>query len=189
MAKSSSAAARDVQKRVLFWVAAILASGIGLAVLAVVTLSVIGLSFFAVAGNSMHPTLSHGENIVLKKEQQVRKDQIFLFTKPDTWEYMGTENPLLIKRVHAVEGDTVSYTDGSIFVNDELVLDTAAADYECENATEDYEHRLTNQEVFVVGDNIGESLDSIRVFCDGNAEHMYVAPQHTVDYGRILTTF
>lgn len=180
---------KDVTRRFLLWGSGIIIGGMALSLAFVAVLSILGISFFAVSGNSMAPTLTHGQNIVLQKDDGIRRDQIFLFNKPESWEYMGTDRPLLIKRTHAIPGDTLAYREGVFFVNDEEIFDTITEDYECDPGVETYEHTLTKEETFVIGDNTHESLDSLRIFCDGELENTYVSARDLVDYGSILTTF
>lgn len=146
------------------------------------------VSIFAINGDSMEPTFSNGDSIVLKQEKQINPDQIMVFTKPSKWEYMGDDPVPLVKRVAAVAGDTIEFDGKSFFVNGESVYDLSA-DYVCDAGEVGYSHTLDKTQVFVMGDNAEASLDSRRIFCDGNAEDMFVPYRSMVDYGNVQLVF
>ena len=63
-----------------------------------------------VEGSSMYPTLKSGDVLIANKLKTVERGDIVIIKdeKPDEW---------LIKRVIAMEGDTVEIKAGSVFVN------------------------------------------------------------------------
>jgi len=73
-----------------------------------------------VSGNSMLPTLSNNETVFIERvlrRQDIKKGDIIVFHSP--FEY----NRLLIKRIIAVEGDTVAIVNGSVFVNGKKIFE------------------------------------------------------------------
>lgn len=187
--KQKSRSEKDLTRRFMIGGIVVLVSALVLSLGFIIILSILGISFFAVAGNSMQPTLNHGDNIVLKKDDGVMKGQIFLFNKPPSWGYMGNDTPLLIKRTEAAPGDVLSYEDGVFSVNGEETFNTTEEDYQCDPGVTEYSHELKQHEVYAVGDNVHESLDSRRIFCDGDIDDMYVSTRDLVDYGTIISTF
>lgn len=187
--RTKTASDRELSHRIIIWVTVIIIAGFAASMAFIAFMHFRGISFFLIQGNSMHPTLSHGDTLVLEKEAAVNRDSLFLFDKPAAWGYMGDDAHMLVKRTTAVVGDTLTYDDGVFMVNDEVVFDTVAEDYACEPGVDKYSHQLTNLEIFVTGDNAAESLDSRRIFCDGDLDNFLVTPEDRVDHGTILTVF
>lgn len=180
---------------------------------AVITYSLVnsGLSFFAVSGISMEPTLKNGSSVILQQEEDVRRNQIIFFNKPSSWSDYVDTNVTLVKRIVAIPGDTLSYRDGIFYVNDDPFYNTVADNYDCsafnktlgnksgdagstnidsnDESVYEYSHILSKSEIFVTGDNAHHSLDSRRVFCDGSPETSFVPHMSVKDYGRIIKIF
>ena len=173
-------------KRFLFWFAllTLVMSGIIL-----YTLMHTGISFFSISGNSMEPTLNNGDSVILKQEDTLRHNQIIFFNKPSSWSEYVDRNATLVKRVVAIPGDTLTYDGETFKVNNEIVYKLSDDNYECESGEIGYEHILTNTEVFATGDNANDSLDSRRIFCDGNSKDMYIPKFYVIDYGHIVKQF
>lgn len=118
-----------------------------------------------VDGNSMEPTLSNGDYLILNKVSQIDRFDIIVFPPPEEDEEM-----LYIKRVIGVPGDTVEYDDDTLYINgeeiDEYFLDFSQAEedyYSSGNFT--LTTLLGDEEVpeghyFVLGDNRLNSRDS-----------------------------
>ena len=108
-----------------------------------------------VKGDSMAPTLLHGEHMFVEKvgywfEAPARGDVIICF-------YPGyTES--CVKRVIALPGETVEVIGGTVYIDDEMLLEAAYYDGWIEG---DF-GPLTIEEdhVFVMGDNRNASKDS-----------------------------
>lgn len=180
---------------------------------AVITYSLVnsGLSFFAISGISMEPTLKNGSSVILKQEKGVRRNQIIFFDKPSVWSDYVDTNTTLVKRIIAIPGDTLSYREGIFYVNDDPFYNTVTDDYDCsafeksldsksgstDNTNADsndeniyeYSHVLSKSEIFVTGDNAHHSLDSRRVFCDGSPDTSFVPRMSIKDYGRVVKIF
>ncbi|MDR2131829.1 MAG: signal peptidase I [Clostridiales Family XIII bacterium] len=110
--------------------------------------------------HSMEPTLYENNYIFLSKQQytfaDIKRGEIVVFRSS-----IETENgadKLLIKRVIALPGDTISISDGSVYLNGEVLVEP----YIKEPFTNGYVEELTVPEgkVFVMGDNRQRSLDS-----------------------------
>ena len=105
---------------------------------------------------SMQPTLYEGDNLIVEKISpkigKLKRGDIIVFYEPQ-----GERQ--LIKRVIAVEGDTVDIKDGKVFVNgDALEEGYIKGDFtppgEYANLT------VGEDELFVLGDNRMNSRDS-----------------------------
>ena len=177
---------RKFGKKFLFWFG-LLTLIMSLVILLVITKS--GLSFFSISGNSMHPTLDNGDSIILKQSNTMKQNQIIFFNKPDKWSEYADMKTTMVKRVAAIPGDTLTFDGDSFKVNGILFYQLSKDDYECEAGEQDYEHMLTQDEVFVTGDNANHSLDSRRIFCDGQSSNMFITKKSIVDYGSIVRVF
>lgn len=164
---------------------------VSLAAILLITLNSLHVSFFAISGDSMAPTLDDRDSLVLRQEKKVDKGLLVFFSKPNAWTYtdaFGQEPETLVKRIAAVPGDELRFDGESFYVNDEIVFNLAANNYECSEGPATYSHVLSNKELFVMGDNANASLDSRRVFCDGNKD-FFVAEPLVIDFGTIALKF
>lgn len=183
---SKSLARRLAKAAIILGITAIV-----IAAASLITLNSLRVSFFSVSGSSMEPSLHDRDSVVLKQKQKVEKGILVFFAKPNAWTYtdvFGREPELLVKRVIAVPGDTLSYDGENMLVNGESVLNFAEAGIQCEKGEIGYTHKLNEKEIFVMGDNTKASLDSRNVFCDGEKD-FYVYEALVSDYGTIALKF
>lgn len=124
-----------------------------LAVLFIVFHRIIGFSF--VKGDSMLPTLEEG-NLVLytRIHPEYRRGDVVSVRIPSGEYY--------VKRIIAVEGDTVELKDGKVYLNGEALSEPYAAGETWEQAAGvvRYPYTVLEGQVFVVGDNRAVSMDS-----------------------------
>lgn len=141
-------------KKTLAWCMAIIL-GVSTAVLCFVTLDIV-----EVRGSSMLPGLEEGDKLIVYKlafkKDSPKYNDIIVF--PSEINSPNGEGHLLIKRVIAVEEDTVAIVDGLVFVNDKpltegYVFDEKAG-YSLQQVT------IRNRHCFVLGDNRAISRDS-----------------------------
>lgn len=113
---------------------------------------VIGFSF--VKGDSMKPTLHNGEMVFYTRFTKG-------YDRGDVVSVRVPEGKYYVKRVIAVEGDTIDLEDGKVYVNGELLDEpyANAVTYEEEGSVV-YPYTLTEDQVFVMGDNREVSMDS-----------------------------
>lgn len=147
------------------------------------------ISFFAIMGDSMEPTLSDRDSVILQQERNVEKEQIIFFNKPSGWSDYVDRETALVKRISATPNDILTYNGKEFQVNGETIYSTEENNYECEAGDKNYKYQLTSSDLFVTGDNAKSSLDSRRIFCDGNADDMFVKKHNVINYGKIVKIF
>ncbi len=134
------------------------------------------ISSFVVHNVSMYPTLDggngasnddvrdNGEILYLNKLASIKRGDIVVFSpKWAECKYFDEESQSyqyssLVKRVIAVEGDTVSIVDGKLYLNGSILKE----DYILEPMNNDYNNRSWTIEegyIFCVGDNRNHSAD------------------------------
>ncbi|NLX70912.1 MAG: signal peptidase I [Clostridiales bacterium] len=108
-----------------------------------------------VEGESMSPTLSSGDRIIVSKLS-------YKFDKPkykDIVVFKNPDNPKVryIKRVVGAEGDSVEIKNGEVYVNDQKLTES----YILEPTMGDYPKTIVPEgTVFALGDNRNFSRDS-----------------------------
>lgn len=182
-------ATKDLTKRLTKLISYFFIGVIIFAFVIVATLLIQRVSLFSISGNSMEPTLTNKQSVVLKQLDTVDKDQIVFFSKPSAWNEYVDHDAILVKRISAVPGDTLEFDGKAFKVNGEISYELTEDDYECKLGDTDYKHTLLGTELYATGDNANHSLDSRRIFCDGNADDMYIPKRNIVDHGEIVVKF
>lgn len=101
-----------------------------------------------VRGNSMYPTLSNKNLILIKKHNfTIHKTDIAVIRK---------ENKIIIKRIVGLPGDKLQIKDGYLYLN-EKKYDDYYMEY---SGILEKEITLGIDEYFVLGDNRNQSIDS-----------------------------
>jgi signal peptidase I len=133
------------------WVVVILG-----AVVITVLLRTFAFQTFYIPSESMVPTLQVGDRIVVNKlADDFHLGDIVVFERPDTW---NAEHDVLIKRVIALEGQTIEIRENTVFIDDQKLVEP----YLAEDATmSDYgPFTVPDNQLFVMGDNRTFSSDS-----------------------------
>ena len=108
-------------------------------------LFILNFKIIRVDGQSMSPTLNDGQLILTSRHtDELERNSIVIVKYQDD---------LIVKRVAAMENDTVAMKDNSIFING---VKLANSSYEGEEQS----FTLKKDEVFILGDNHKVSLDS-----------------------------
>ena len=138
----------------------------------------------------MSPTLKSGDAVVLNQSKEIKRDELIFFSKPNGWDYLTEkfkdDGKVVVKRITAIPGDTISFDGQSFQVNGKEVFNNTS--YPCADGPKDFSEELEENEFFVMGDNAGVSLDSRRVFCDGR-EDFLILKKNVVDYGTVRFKF
>jgi signal peptidase I, bacterial type len=117
-----------------------------------------------VDGPSMQPTLHNNDVIFLEKlsveTNNIKRGEIIVFdSKNENHDYY-------IKRVVGVAGDQVEIKDGKVYVNgNQIVENYLSEDTITEPITPKTTYKVPEGEVFVLGDNRGNSTDSRMLGC------------------------
>ena len=130
--------------------------GMLIAVIFIIFHFVIGFS--PVNGNSMYPTLKHGEiTFYTRMHRTYQRGDIVIVKRPN--------GKLYVKRVVAVAGDTVKIKNNGLYVNDKKQPGDSLYAEKTQAMKGEVEYPLTIREgeYFVLGDNRENSEDS-RVF-------------------------
>lgn len=124
--------------------------------------------FFApvmVDGDSMEPTLSNGDYLLLNKFSDIERFDIVVFPPPDN------DETQYVKRVIGLPGDSVEYRDDLLYLNGEPVEEIFLGEHEAEDQifytsgnfsllTLLGEEVVPEGQYFVLGDNRFNSRDS-----------------------------
>lgn len=151
-------------------------------------LPALGFSVWSVSGTSMEPTFRDGSILMLKSSgSSIAHGDVVVINRPSSWHVVQTSSTgsdkndstsktskslgarlgrsALLKRAVAVPGDTLSFNGKAFLVDGNVVYSTADNDYECSALPAGWSHRLSADELFVMGDNARVSLDSRKVIC------------------------
>lgn len=115
---------------------------------------------YVVAGDSMSPTLTSGQEIEVDTDAPVQAGSVVVFEEPEGWRHPGR---VAVKRVAAAAGDVVSLHGSGLWVNGRMV---AALPGSCVSGGE---ATVPDGGVFVVGDNRDVSRDSMTVACESGS--------------------
>ena len=122
-----------------------------------------------VSGQSMKNTLQSGENLLMHYTDSgavAERGDVIVVYVGNYLEFQSTKTEYLIKRLIAVEGDKVKCVDGAISIcyagaQDYVLLDESAYAYYMDvSKYEDFEYTVGEGEIFFLGDNRNNSIDS-----------------------------
>ncbi|AYW50581.1 signal peptidase I [Tetragenococcus halophilus] len=117
-----------------------------------------------VQGSSMEDTVSQGDMVLVERLSSVKRFDVVVFNLPDGSTY--------VKRVIGLPGESVSYKDDQLYINDKKVAepfleDNLHSDDESAPYTHDFDFeelmgvkKLGKDSYFVIGDNRRLSKDS-----------------------------
>lgn len=111
--------------------------------------------FVRVKGQSMDDTYHNNDILIVKTVGYKPKVNDVAIV------YRSEINDLYIKRIVAGPGDTVSYKNRTLFVNDNVVVEFGKTPLNCDDYVTAYtSFVLGEEEYFIVGDNYTNSIDS-----------------------------
>ena len=112
-----------------------------------------GVGVYRVKGRSMEPGLREGDFVVVwggDVAGELRRWDVVVFRHP------SVEDRLMLKRVMALPGERVGMVEGR------MIVDAGGNEWR-EDVVWDVEWSLGEDEWYVLGDNLGSSLDSRRL--------------------------
>lgn len=130
-----------------------------------------------VDGNSMFPTYEDGDVALMKKSSKKEIDSIVIFNSPREW---GSEERMFIKRLVGVSGDTIKIKNNNLIRNGEVI-----ANIEKRNCEDVNTITIPEGYFFAVGDNHGNSKDSLTKLCQN--ENFLVKEERVVAVGKPFT--
>ena len=156
---------KKVLKEIREWVVSL-----AVAVLVVFLLKTFVFTIIMVDGTSMKPTLMDDQRLFVTtfdyKFGEVQRGDVVICHYPGRYNdpilgFIKTKT-CFVKRVVAVEGDTVERIDNVVYVTHGDTGERVAIDEDviCCNPGHDYTYVMQEDEYFVVGDNRGNSHDS-----------------------------
>ena len=139
-----------------------------LSVIALLLLGVFILRFIffevEIVGTSMAETLKDGETIIARRQGKAERGRIIIIDVPDRLSDVFT-GEFLVKRIVAVEGDSLYCLGGVLYLKQEGETDFSALseDYISSRTPDFSEVTLKEGEIYCLGDNRAPSKDSTEV--------------------------
>lgn len=134
-------------------------------VIFLLTLSILFYTNFAtvfVSGSSMSPTFEDGNVVIINKDKIIKRNQVAVFVPPNDWD---STNSQYIKRIVAIEKDIIKVDKNNLYVNGFFYADVSG--YNCDFV--DIVEKIPAGYAFVMGDNYGNSHDSMNRLCEHNS--------------------
>lgn len=131
-------------------------------IIVVIVILSFNFSLLHIKGSSMSPTYENGDIVIIKHSKEFKDGDIVIFNSPETW---TKESLKFIKRIAASEGDVINITNQSVELNGKII----AHNENCKTQNS-ISIKIGKDELFVLGDNFGESNDSYFQFCKDNSD-------------------
>ncbi|MYE55087.1 MAG: signal peptidase I [Chloroflexi bacterium] len=116
-----------------------------------------GFHLFRVQGESMLPTLSHGDYVLVRDRKVSNRPPVrgdIVIATPEQRERS------ILKRVVGLPSERIALTEGMLLINDERLAESYLRGLPPYLGLEDHEFALGDHDYFVMGDNRAHSTDS-----------------------------
>lgn len=142
---------------------------IGGALLVALLVRTFFIQAFWIPSDSMEPTLHKGDRVLVNKLSyklhDVHRGDIIVFKRPESAKSDHPDDDIedLIKRVVAVSGDKIETVEGKVYINDEPLAEPYLPNgtkTTMPDGSDMPEKVIPDGELFVMGDNRGNSQDS-----------------------------
>ncbi|MBO4877199.1 MAG: signal peptidase I [Ruminococcus sp.] len=119
---------------------------------AAVLVSTLFMPVIQVSGDSMSPTLNHGDILVTINTDNIKQGDLCCVS----W-----QNKMLLKRVIGLPGDEITIEkDGSVYVNSELLDEPYVIKKSMGQCDITFPYEVPDNRIFILGDNRELSVDS-----------------------------
>lgn len=132
-------------------------------------------SFTVIKGESMYPTLKNRDIKVVINNNNYEVGDIITFYPLEKWD--KDNKKIYIKRIIAKGGDTITIKNNIIYVNNIKFIQLSP--YYRTKGT-DMEFDIKDGYNFVVGDNLGNSKDSLNYLMQNNFETDFLIPDENI---------
>jgi len=144
---------KRIRRKTYYWQALRSTVSVLVVVAAVaVLITTLFLPILQISGDSMYPTLTHNEIVVLLKTRDYQRGDLIGFY------YQGK---ILLKRVIALpEDEVVIDNDGNVYVNAKLLEEPYVTDKSLGDCDLEFPYKVPGTGYFVMGDRRSNSVDS-----------------------------
>jgi signal peptidase I len=169
---AANAVAGDRDGRHSRWIVELLGV-VGVALVVAIVLRTFVVATYSIPSGSMEPTLQVGDRILVDKLSYhlhgVGRGDIVVFSTPPEEDCAGPPVSDLVKRVIGLPGETISLSDGKVFINERLLPepflpeDVRTDTYPGPSGSAfslHHAYRIPEGDVYVMGDNRPRSCDS-----------------------------
>lgn len=140
-----------------------------------------------IRGDSMEPTIKNGQ-IVYVSDVQTERGSIVAVKSHSTLKYPNTDNPVLLKRVVGLPGETVEITAEGVLIDSKLLEEEYSSNVNKTLLdTNDFQEIvLSDNEYFLLGDNRETSFDSRNIGAFNSSKFLYGITLEPNDYTRSI---
>lgn len=133
------------------------------------------ISLNIVKGSSMFPSLKENDVLVTYKFRKAKVGDIATFEPPKDW---GAGNKMLVKRIIAKGGDTVSIKKDKLYINNILLINNLNETYDV--PIPEINFTIKESYYLMMGDNYKHSKDSIYFLLSNQFENNFLVNKSNI---------